>query len=31
MEYEKPEITEIELIVEDGINIDCQRCGGGPR
>jgi hypothetical protein len=29
MKYEKPEIKEIELIKEDEMSINCQRCGCG--
>jgi len=29
MKYEKPEIEEIELIEEDEISVNCQRCGCG--
>jgi len=29
MKYEKPEIAEIELIEEDEISVNCQRCGCG--
>jgi hypothetical protein len=29
VKYEKPEIKEIELIDEDEMSINCQRCGCG--
>jgi hypothetical protein len=29
MEYEKPEIVEIEIMEDDEISVNCQRCGCG--
>jgi hypothetical protein len=29
MKYEKPEIEEIELIEDDEISVNCQRCSCG--